>query len=376
MRYMLLAGEASGDIHGARLMRWLKEFDPEAQFAFTGGESMLAQGGTLIRHYRDMAFMGVGDVVKNAGKIRQNFRLVTQALEQFDPQVVILIDYPGFNLRFAKIAKAHGKKVFYYISPKIWAWNKRRAKIIKRYVDRMFVIFPFEREFYAHYGYEVEYLGNPTVDEVFEYLSTPFNAEGFYRHNGLNPEKLIIALLPGSRIQEVKHILPEMIRAALTMASPEYQFAVAGMSHLPRSLYKPAFDAKVPVIWDASYDLLRIAYAGVITSGTATLEAALFGVPQVVVYKTDWWQYLIGSLFVHVEFFSLVNIILRRHVVAELLQRNLAERIESELGKILKEPSHRQKILAGYKELKQVLGEPGAARRTAKRMVELLKSEQ
>ncbi len=373
MRYFLIAGEASGDIHGAKLMQWLGRFDPQAQFAFTGGDSMQAQGGRMIRHYNDMAFMGVADVIKNAGKIKENFRLVTRALDEFTPDVVILIDYPGFNLRFAKIAKQRGYKVFYYISPKIWAWNKRRAHTVKRYVDKMFVIFPFEVEFYRKYDYEVEYLGNPTVDEVFEYLTTPFNAEGFYRHNGLNPEKPVIALLPGSRVQEVKHLLPVMTRVALEMASPDYQFAVAGMSHLPRSLYKPAFDAKIPVVWDASYDLLRVAYAAVVTSGTATLETALFRVPQVVVYKTDWWQYLIGSLIVNVEFFSLVNIILQRRAVAELLQRRLPERIRQELGKILFDRSHRQRILDDYRELKEILGEPGGAERTAKRIVELLK---
>ncbi len=372
MRYFLIAGETSGDIHGARLMHWLKHYDDKAQFMFFGGDHMAAQGGTLIKHYKDTAFMGATDVIKNLGKIRENFELARTKLLEFKPDVVILIDYPGFNLRFAKTAKQLGFRTFYYISPKIWAWNKKRAHKIKRYIDKMFVIFPFEIDFYRKYDYHVEYLGNPTVDEVFEYKQTPFNATGFYTHNGLNPEKLIIAMLPGSRQHEIKHILPHYVETALKMASPEYQFVISGMSHLPRELYRPAFDAKIPVVWDASYDLLRIAHAAVVTSGTATLETALFGVPQVVTYKTDWFQYAIGSLIVPVKYFSLVNIILEREAVKELLQKNMTANIIKHLGKILNDSQHYRRILTGYKELAQKLGKPGAAQRTARRIVQLV----
>ena len=375
MKYFLIAGETSGDLHASRLMFWLKHYDPQAQFRYFGGDYMKAQGGQLIKHYKDTAFMGIVDVLKNLNKIKQNLNLVEQQLRQFQPDVVILVDYPGFNLRVARIAKNLGLTVFYYISPKIWAWNKRRAYLIKKYIDKMFVIFPFEVEFYKQYDYQVEYLGNPTLDEIHEYLQTPFYAQNFYAQNGLNPEKIIIALLPGSRQQEVQLILPFMVELAVKMASPDYQFAISAMSHLPKSLYKPAIDNKIPLIWDASYDLLRVAYAAVVTSGTATLETALFGVPQVVVYKTYWWQYYLLKPFVHIDYFSLVNIILGRKAVEELLQKKLVERTGKVLNRIIYEPAYYQQIKQDYHQLRQILGQPGAARRTAKRIVELLSSK-
>ncbi len=372
MKYFLIAGETSGDLHASRLMFWLKKYDTQAQFRYFGGDYMKSQGGELIKHYKDTAFMGIVDVLKNLNKIQQNLNQVEQELKQYQPDVVILVDYPGFNLRVAKIAKKLGLTVFYYISPKIWAWNKRRAYVIKKYIDKMFVIFPFEVEFYKKYDYEVEYLGNPTLDEIHEYLQTPFYAQNFYVQNGLNPHKIIIALLPGSRQQEVKLLLPFMVRLALKMASPDYQFAISAMSHLHKSLYKPAIDNKIPLIWDQSYDLLRVAYAAVVTSGTATLETALFGVPQVVVYKTYWWQYYLLKPFVHIDYFSLVNIILGRKAVEELLQKRLVERTEKILNQILYKRDYYQRIKQDYEQLRRILGEPGAAQRTAKRIVELL----
>ncbi len=373
MKYFLIAGETSGDLHASRLMAYLKKFDTDAEFKYFGGDYMQQQGGTLIKHYKDTAFMGLGDVLKNLDKIKANLELAKQQLIEYKPDAVILIDYPGFNLRIAKIAKSLGLRTIYYISPKVWAWNKKRAKIIKKYVDKMFVIFPFEIDFYKKYDYQVEYVGNPTVDEINEYLQTPFYTQSFYQNNGLNPEKIIISLFPGSRQQEVRHLLPIMVKLALDMASPDYQFAISAMSHLPKSLYKPALDAKIPLVWDSSYDLLRVSYAAIVTSGTATLETALFGVPQIVVYKTDWWQYIIGRPFVPVKYFSLVNIILQREAVKELLQKNILKDAKRELTKILNDQDHYQRIKKDYQELKQILGEPGAAERTARRIVEIVK---
>ncbi len=369
MKYFLIAGEASGDIHGANLIRELKKVDPQPQFRFFGGDQMRQVSGIEpIRHIKDMAFMGAWDVIKNYGKIKHNLSLCKEQLLDFKPDVVILIDYPGFNLKIAEFAHNNGLKVFYYISPKIWAWNKKRAYKIKRFVDQMFVIFPFEVDFYKKYDYNVEYVGNPTVDEVYEYLNVPYNDESFFRGHGLNPQKPVIGLLPGSRKQELHYLLPVMVKVAQNF--PDYQFVVAGMSILPKQLYGVA--KGLTIIWDNSYDVLRISYAALVTSGTATLETALFGVPQVVMYKTGWLQYTIGRLVVRVKFFSLVNIILGREAVKELLQWSLVRRATKELERILGDYKYYRRIQADYKEMATILGPAGSARRTARRIVELL----
>ncbi len=372
MKYFLIAGEASGDIHGANLIRELKKVDAKAQFSFFGGDSMAAEAGTKpLRHIKDMAFMGAWDVIKNYGKIKDNLRICKQKITQYQPDVVILIDYPGFNLKIAQFAHNQGFRVFYYISPKIWAWNKKRAYKIKRFVDRMFVIFPFEVEFYKKYDFTAEYLGNPTVDEVYGYQSVPFNEETFMRGYGLNSQKPVIGLLPGSRRQELKYLLPVMVRVAQKF--PDYQFVVAGMSLLPKQLYNVA--RNLTIIWDNSYDVLKISYAAIVTSGTATLETALFGVPQIVLYKTGWLQFLIGRLVVRVKFFSLVNIILGRQAVKELLQRSLVKRTTKELARILEDYKYYRRIQADYKEMADILGPAGSAERTASRIFELLSTE-
>ncbi len=369
MKYFLIAGEASGDIHGANLIRELKKVDAGAQFRFFGGDQMAGQAGMEpLRHIKDMAFMGAVDVIKNYGKIKDNLQFCKQQIIDYKPDVVILIDYPGFNLKIAEFAHNEGFRVFYYISPKIWAWNKKRAHKIKRYIDRMFVIFPFEVDFYKKYNYDVEYLGNPTVDEVYEYLQVPYNDETFLRGHGLNTQKPVIGLLPGSRKQELKYLLPVMVKVAKKF--PDYQFVVAGMSILPPELYDVAKD--LTIIWDNSYDVLRISYAALVTSGTATLETALFGVPQVVMYKTGWLQYLIGRLVVSVKFFSLLNIILGREAVKELLQHSMVRRATKELRRILDDYKYYRRIQADYKEMADILGPAGSAERTARRIFELL----
>lgn len=373
MKYFLISGEASGDLHGANLIRELKKIDNQADFCFFGGDNMSREAAVKpLRHIKDMAFMGVWDVIKNYKKIKDNLILCKKQLLEYKPDVVILIDYPGFNLKIAEFAHNQGFKVFYYISPKIWAWNKKRAYKIKRFVDKMFVIFPFEIDFYKRYNYQVEYLGNPTVDEVYEFLQKSYDKEKFYRENGLDKNLPVIALLPGSRRQELKYLLPVMNKIASKL--PDYQFVVAGMSILSPSYYKSLRNLKI--VWDNSYLLLRFSYAALVTSGTATLETALFKVPQVVMYKTAWLQYLIGSIIVRINFFSLVNIIAGKEVVKELLQYNLVERGYKELKKILYDKHYYESIKDNYKIIIDKLGPSGCAERTAKRIYTLLKKNE
>jgi len=373
MKYFLISGEASGDLHGANLIRELKKIDNQADFCFFGGDNMSREAAVKpLRHIKDMAFMGVWDVIKNYKKIKDNLILCKKQLLEYKPDVVILIDYPGFNLKIAEFAHNQGFKVFYYISPKIWAWNKKRAYKIKRFVDKMFVIFPFEIDFYKRYNYQVEYLGNPTVDEVYEFLQKSYDKEKFYRENGLDKNLPVIALLPGSRRQELKYLLPVMNKIASKL--PDYQFVVAGMSILSPSYYKSLRNLKI--VWDNSYLLLRFSYAALVTSGTATLETALFKVPQVVMYKTAWLQYLIGSIIVRIKFFSLVNIIAGKEVVKELLQYNLVERGYKELKKILYNKHYYESIKDNYKIIIDKLGPSGCAERTAKRIYTLLKKNE
>jgi len=373
MKYFLISGEASGDLHGANLIRELKKIDNQADFCFFGGDNMSREAAVKpLRHIKDMAFMGVWDVIKNYKKIKDNLILCKKQLLEYKPDVVILIDYPGFNLKIAEFAHNQGFKVFYYISPKIWAWNKKRAYKIKRFVDKMFVIFPFEIDFYKRYNYQVEYLGNPTVDEVYEFLQKSYDKEKFYRENGLDKNLPVIALLPGSRRQELKYLLPVMNKIASKL--PDYQFVIAGMSILSPSYYKSLRNLKI--VWDNSYLLLRFSYAALVTSGTATLETALFKVPQVVMYKTAWLQYLIGSIIVRIKFFSLVNIIAGKEVVKELLQYNLVERGYKELKKILYDKHYYESIKDNYKIIIDKLGPSGCAERTAKRIYTLLKKNE
>ncbi len=371
MKYYIIAGEASGDMHASKLIHYLKIYDQTAEFRFFGGDLMSAEAGVKpVKHIRDTAFMGVFDIIKNSDKIRENFKVCKEDLLAYRPDVLILVDYPGFNLKMAKFAKEHGIKVFYYISPKIWAWKKNRYKKIKKYVDKLFVIFPFEIEFYKQYDYEVEYLGNPTVDEIEQFKANNEPKEKIIEYLGLDTGKPILALLPGSRKQELEKLLPVMVEVAKKF--PQYQTVVAGMSLLDKHLYAPA--AGLPIIYDNTYKLLSIADAALVTSGTATLETALFNVPQVVLYKTGWMSYLIGSLFVHIEYFSLVNIVAGRKVVEELLQRKLVSRSASVLDKIVNDNEYKQNILEGYAQIKSKLGDKGVAERTAKRIVELLKN--
>ncbi|MBN2635396.1 MAG: lipid-A-disaccharide synthase, partial [Prolixibacteraceae bacterium] len=285
MKYYLIAGEASGDLHGSNLMKELKVADAEAEFRFFGGDLMQNVGGTLVKHYREMAFMGFVNVILNLKTIKKNMAFCKSDILNFKPDVVILIDYPGFNLRMAEFAKQHQIKVFYYISPKIWAWKEHRIKKIKQFVDEMFTILPFETDFYKKHNLEVNYVGNPLLDSVSEFKKNAQSKAQFLKANQLS-EKPIVALLAGSRVQEIKRILPVMLESAEKF--PEFQFVIAGVKTVDMDLYQAILKGRYfKLIFDQTYDLLHFAHSALVASGTAALETALFDVPQIVLYQVE-----------------------------------------------------------------------------------------
>jgi lipid-A-disaccharide synthase len=372
MNYYLIAGERSGDLHGANLIRAIRRHDPDAQCRAYGGEQMEDAGAVLVRHYREMAFMGFLEVVKNLGTIRRIMQECQADLLEHRPDALILIDYAGFNLRMARFAKKHGIRVFYYISPKVWAWNQRRALKIKANVDRLFTILPFETEFFAKYDYKVDYVGNPLLDALADFQPNPD-----FRSTLKLDERPVVALLPGSRRQEITSILPAMLAA--TRQFPDYQFVVGTVSNLPAPLYGNLLGGYPTVkrVNDAAYDLLHIATAALVTSGTATLETALFNVPQVVCYKTTTVSYAIAKRLIAVPFISLVNLIANREIVKELIQNDLtADRIADELRAILPGEPGRDTQLAGYAAVQGKMGEPGASERAGSLMVDELRRVQ
>jgi lipid-A-disaccharide synthase len=368
MNYYLIAGERSGDLHGANLIKAIRQADPDAQCRAYGGEQMEAAGATLVRHYRDMAFMGFLEVVKNLGTIRRILRECQADLLTHRPDVLILIDYAGFNLRMARFAKQHGIRVFYYISPKVWAWNQRRALNIKANVDKLFTILPFETEFFAKYDYKVDYVGNPLLDALADFQPD----STFQEKLGLD-NRPIVALLPGSRRQEITAVLPVML--TVVPQFPQYQFVVGTVSNLPDSLYDGYLSdyPDVKRVNDAAYDLLHISTAALVTSGTATLETALLNVPQVVCYKTTWVTYAIARNLIAVPFISLVNLIANREVVKELIQTDLTPtQLIAELQLIMPGGQRRDSQLAGYADVQKKMGGPGASERAGRLMVDEL----
>ncbi len=366
MKYYLIAGEASGDLHGANLIKAIQKQDTDAQFRVWGGDKMEFAGAYLVKHYRDLAFMGIAEVVSNLGTILKNMAFCKKDIINYHPDVIILIDYPGFNLRMAKFAHKKGFRVFFYISPTVWAWKQSRVYTIKKYVDKMFVILPFEKEFYARFNVDVNYAGHPLMDELAEEKTIDKNQ--FYRQNKLDPRP-VIALLPGSRVQEIRKTLPSML--ALKDSFPDYQFVVAGMNVLPSSAY--AEDKNIKIIFDQTHALLRYADAALVTSGTATLETALLNTPQVVGYKTSPLTYIVGKLLVHIKYISLVNLIMDKAVLTELIQKEFTkENLSRELRKILFDAPEKQKMLNEYKTLKRKLGQPGVSDRIAGQMLKLL----
>ena len=373
MRYYFIAGEASGDLHASNLMRELKIQDQDAKFRCWGGDLMQRQGAELVKHYRDLAFMGFMEVLSHLPTILKNFHFCERDILTFHPDVLILVDYPGFNLRMAKFATQHGIRVFYYISPQLWAWRSSRVKTIKKWVERMFVILPFEQKFYDRYGYRVDYVGHPLLDVINDALKVKSRQE-FLRSNEL-PDCLMIALLPGSRAMEIKKMLRIMM--SVRPFFPDYQFVVAGAPSIPRDFYTEILrDTGVGLVMNQTYDLLSQSSAALVTSGTATLETALMGVPQVVCYKGNFLSYLIARLLVHVEYISLVNLISGKMLVPELIQSELNRtNLVNELSMILENEYTRQTTIDGYQSLKQQLGGRGASNRAVSKMIQYLKEK-
>ena len=374
MKYYLIAGEASGDLHASNLMKALKREDPDAEFRYFGGDLMAACGGTLVKHYRDMAYMGFIPVLMNLDKVLANMRLCKQDIAAWRPDVVILVDYPGFNLKIAKYVKTHlNIPVYYYISPKIWAWKEWRVKSIRRYVDRLYSILPFEVDFYARHHYAVEYVGNPTVDELAARPQADETFDDFVTECGLE-RKPIIALLAGSRVSEIKDNLPMMIEAA--EAYPEYQLVVAGAPGIAPELYAPYVQGhRVKVVQGKTYRLLQQSRAALVTSGTATLETALLRVPQVVCYWVGGGKlfYKTFEKILRVPYVSLVNLIADAPVVCELLgYRATVENLRRELACLFDE-ENRERMLAGYDLVARRLGAPGAPEHAARSMVSALR---
>lgn len=380
MKYYLIAGEASGDLHASHLMAALKQEDSAAEFRFFGGGLMEAAGGTLVKHYRELAYMGFIPVLLHLPAILANMKRCKRDIVEWKPDVLILVDYPGFNLDIARYIHAHTRiPVYYYISPKLWAWKEYRIKNIKRDVAQLFSILPFEREFFEQkHHYPIHYVGNPTLDEVSDFKSAYAESSGdFCRRNHLSA-KPVIALLAGSRRQEIKDNLPDMLRAAA--AFPDHQMVLAGAPGIPPEYYdRYTAGSDVKILFGQTYQLLSHSAAALVTSGTATLETALLRVPQAVCYHTPAGK-LVAFLKRHllkVEYISLVNLIAGREVVKELVADKMTvERMTGELHAILHDEAYRRQMLDGYDEMASLLGEPGAPRRAARLMVELLENQQ
>ena len=370
MKYYIIAGEASGDLHGSNLMKALYKEDPNADIRFWGGDLMQNVGGTLVKHYRELAFMGFIEVIFNLKTILNNIKICKKDILEFKPDVLVFIDYPGFNLRIAKWAKELGMKTHYYISPQIWAWKESRITDIKRDVDKMYVILPFEKSFYEDkHHYPVSFVGHPLIDAIHN--QPTIDGIVFRSENQLN-EKPIIAILPGSRKQEITKMLSIML--SVVKDFPEYQFVIAGAPSQDFSFYERFIsNENIKFISNKTYDLLSNATAALVTSGTATLETALFKVPEVVCYKGSWASYQIAKRIITLKYISLVNLIMDEEVVTELIQEDCTtKRIQEELKKIL-EPNHRKKLLANYDLLEEKLGGIGASEKTAKLIVADLK---
>ncbi len=374
MRYYLIAGEPSGDLHGANLMRGLAKADPEAEFRFWGGDMMAEAGGAanLVKHYRETSFFGIANVLANLGTIARQMRECREDVLRFAPDVLILIDYPGFNVKMAEFAHRHGLKVFYYIAPKVWAWKEWRVKALRRFVDRLYIIFPFEKEYFRRKGIDAAFEGNPLMDAIARRRESFPSAEEFRRANGLD-DRPVVALLAGSRRSEIRTNLCFM--AELAERIPNRQFVVAGVSWIDRAEYdRCTAGTAVKYVFDKTYELLAVAEAAVVTSGTATLETALLDVPEVVVYGVPWIYEKLKPYVLKIPYVSLVNLNLGREAVREIVQcRPSVEYAEAELRAVLEGGAERERMKADFAELRRIIGGDGASERFAARMVEDLK---
>jgi lipid-A-disaccharide synthase len=364
MKYYIIAGEASGDLHAGNCMREIIKLDPLAEFAFTGGDLMEEVSGKKADvHIKKMAFMGFIDVLKNLGKIKANFKTVKQAILNFKPDVLLLVDYPGFNLRMAKWATEKGIRVDYYVSPTVWAWKEGRVEEIRKYTNKLFVILPFEEAFYAKHNHKVYFVGHPLLDAIKQQKPTLLAEDQFRASNKLSARPLI-AVLPGSREQEISRMLGVMLKVIPDFSG--YEFVIAGSKNLPQVYYDEAKAAGIRVVFDQTYELMSYAKAGIIKSGTSTLESALFKLPQVVCYKGGAVSFAIGKRLVNVKYISLVNLIMDAPIVKELIQNDFtAKNISSELDLLLNDAEHRGEILRQYDLLVRRLGGGGASARVA-----------
>lgn len=361
MKYYIIAGEASGDLHGSNLIKELQKLDVNANVRCWGGDKMEATGARLVKHYKELSFMGFAEVIKNLPAILRNFKFCKEDISAFDPEVVILVDYPGFNLRMAKWAKLNNYKTVFYISPQVWAWKESRVKAIKKYVDKMIVILPFEKQFYKKWNFEAEYVGHPLLQVVDNYIK---------EHPELQPNSRTIALLPGSRRQEIKAKLPIMLEATKNFS--DYNFIVAKAPSIEDELYEDFIKGydNVKAIANNTYSILMQSTAALVTSGTATLETALFNVPEVVCYKASGISYEIVKRLVKLKYICLVNLMMDKEVVKELIQQGLTPgKITIELKKILTDDQKREKIKQDYRQLKELLSKGGNASFNAAKII-------
>lgn len=375
MRYFLVAGETSGDMHAASLMKGLLAVDPEAEFSYFGGDAMAAVAPGMVMHCRDLAIMGFWEVLMGLRKILRNLKTCLRAIEDFQPDVVILVDFPGFNFRVAKACKERGLPVYYYIAPKVWAWKERRVERIRAYVDRLFIIFPFEVEYFRGKGIEAIYEGNPLLDELNISPLAAGESEEFFALHALD-DRPKVALLPGSRVQEIRATLQRM--GDLSVDYPDYQFVIAAAPSISVDEYAQVLDEfpDLAIVHGDTPGLMRHSVAGVITSGTATLEAALLGLPEVVVYQANPISAAVARRLVKLQWVSLVNLVLNRECVRELLQEDFNEaNLRRELERILPGGDRREGMLGEFCELAELLGGPGASQRLAERMYALAQEE-
>lgn len=373
MKYYLIAGEASGDMYGAALMKHIKENDTSAEFRFWGGDAMATEGGTLVRHYKNHDFMGIVEVVKHLPTILSNISFCKKDITDYRPDAVIYIDFPGFNLKIVKHVKTLGIKSFYYISPTVWAWKEGRVKPFKKYVDHLFCIFPFEQSFYkTRHNHHVEYVGHPLLDMIQQNLKPTTQIE-FCEQNNLSSKK-IIAILPGSRTSEIRENLRTM--QEIIPQFPDFQFVIAGMSHFDEMFYKQYITHNnVSIVFGKTQQLLQIAEAAVVVCGTASLEAALIGCPEVIVFKTNPITFYFGKMIVKLNYLGLPNIIMDKEITPELLQNKMTSgNIATSLQKILFDTEYRNTILDNYKALRTTLGDGGASFKTAKFILEFMKA--
>lgn len=364
MKYFIIAGEASGDLHGANLIKGLRKADAEARIYCRGGNLMKEAGCELLTHYGETSFMGYFEVIANIRKIIGSIKECRRQIIDIMPDVLILIDYPGFNMKMAAFAHKNGIPVYYYISPKIWAWKEWRIKQIKRDVTKMYIILPFEKEFYAGHNYEVQYFGNPLVDQIERRRPSLSDRGRIFEDLGLS-DKPVITLLAGSRVQEVKRILPAMVD--ITGYYPDYQFLLAASENISAELCRKIIGQRqVKIIFNKTYELLSIAEVALVKSGTSTLEAALIGTPQVVCYKAGWLSYWLARMLVKIRFISLVNLLMDREVVKELIQGDLSQqKIVKEINTLIRGGWKRSVMKKNYDELRKMMGEPGVSDRVA-----------